>query len=202
MPISNLETSRRKIAYDETAADLIEKNPKLLKRILDAKQSLNGRTGPRDLISEGINIHLIEDNIDQKYLKLSIQGKEYFIKFTPKELQAKYSGGVTEYKRLESAKEQIEKAGLENVRFVNFRFAYEDSKNTFFVSDYEPAAATNLANYIIVLEQSKSSTAKNQIIKLKDRAAKIKSVLPNFKDASERNLAYDPKTDQIVIFDL
>lgn len=132
----------------------------------------------------------------KSYFGVDLDGEQFFVKKIPNHTN---QGGVQEFKSSERAKSLLKEHGIENVRVIDYIFAYSDSDYRYVVSRYE-----NTLNRTLEDEMNRFDEARQyaEVGKLDVRYKELQSVLREFWDLTPRNMGYSEKTGEIVLFDL
>ncbi|MDR3642521.1 MAG: hypothetical protein P4L74_02735 [Candidatus Doudnabacteria bacterium] len=105
------------------------------------------------------------------------------------------------------ARRLLKEKGLADVEVVDYVLGYEDGKDLYFVSSWDPRLETTLEGYLPVLEKQAEAGDAEAVSELKDLTKKITDIQvalgPVYWDTKARNIFYDSKTKKLfVTFDL
>lgn len=141
------------------------------------------------------------------YYRAQFDGHPYFIKKLQESYGKEYGGGHKEIMDTRAAKELVR--DLSNVEIVDYVLGYEGSKDWYFVSSWNDAFETTLDVYLhnlaaeIRKNPSKSEALQAEYDEILDRTREItKRLRPEYEDVMTYNMAYDPSTKKIFLFDL
>ena len=148
-------------------------------------------------VVDGFDCELLRKTSNNKsYFKLSVGGENFFIKKTPNKID---QGGVEEFRSAEKAKKILSEEGIDDVRVIDYIFAYSDSEYRYVVSRYEDFSGVNLDDFIKSLE---NKGEQDKAAFLREKLQKIEIVLKDFWDVHGQNMGFDKETGEVVLFDL
>ncbi len=160
---------------------------------------LGGCNRNNRVLTEGqVTVSFVDDKTDsecvRKYFKLSIAGKEYFLKKIPRKFSKKYGGGVDEVIRNQKVRQLLQnEAGVE---VVDYKIGFSDDQYTYLVSGWQDCLQTNLRSFI---DNSDGQLS----LELGKRFNSIYNILRcSYSVHSMHNASYDPKRDVIILYDL
>lgn len=214
--VKDIEFSNNdKIIYRGSEAEDVLKDRKIVHSILKMVKGLDQVLSDKiEIENDGISV-VSEPNLNTRksktretfYYKVKINGKEFFLKRLRSQLGEEYGGGYQEFKDSAEAEEMLR--SMSGVRVVNYKLGFESNKHWYFVSEWNSALETTLEDYLNELKKQASGTdasAGEANIKhnlLLEKARQIQKLLKEkFDDVFAYNMAYDPKADCIVVFDL
>lgn len=141
------------------------------------------------------------------YYRAQFNGQPYFIKRLSAAYGEGYGGGHKELMDSREARELI--GDLENVEVVEYVMGYESKKDWYFVSKWNDAFQVTLDEYLNQLKTeirknpSQAEELENVYDEILDRVRAItKRLRPSYEDVMTYNMAYDPASKKIFLFDL
>ena len=215
----NYETQRRQLTYSEVFKELIKTKPGLLRTFLKLADQLVSEPdmAGNDPITESeltLTLFDYKPYLSVFYFKAQIAGHLFFIKQALKEY---HSGGFHEAQSTQRANELLQKAGLADYVIIpEFKMGYSDQQKTYYVSDWEPAIdlqpldVYNISLWYTHLELVDNgkieSEEHRQLMHTKmiidERVNYIQGALTDFFDVNTNNMAIDPETNRIYLYDL
>ena len=205
----NTETSRRKLIYSSELKSLVSENPELIQKIL---QSLKGIGGQRTyelgekikpVENDGLILEMVQNRPYSEIYKATLpNGKELCLKIEKQNKENIRSNGHEEFLASKKANSLIEK--VPGVRTINFQLGYKDKERSFFLSEWENFEPLN--EYLDRLWERKDANQDNEawrkILSLNQRVQELQKIFAGFHDFDEKNMFYDPLSDDIILFDL
>jgi len=144
---------------------------------------------------DGVEIKRIKTNLNREYFLLKINDTEFFIKKIPDSNE----GGVNEFKATQEAKNRLYNSDIENVKIVDYIFAFTQGDLKYTVSIFDKDLENVLRLYLNDLYIDKEY---KEYSRLDNRVLKIKTLLSDYRDVTSGNMGYNPQTDEITLFDL
>lgn len=146
-------------------------------------------------VVDGVGVEKIKTNLNREYFLLKINDSEFFIKKIPDSNE----GGVGEFKAIQEAKLRLNNSDIENVKIVDYIFAFTQGDIKYIVSVFDKSLENVLRLYLNDLYVNKDY---KEYGRLDNRILQIKRLLSDYRDVTAGNMGYDPETDEITLFDL
>lgn len=216
----DLAPQEKALAYTYDFKDFVEeqkeKHPHLLREVMEKINSLS-RVGEK-YSQDGVGVEFINKKDDRAFYKVSIETEkgleEFFVKKAPTYLnnsgkKREFELGYEEFLGSVSVKEKLK--NLSYVEIVQYELGYRDSNNTYFVSRWNKNLTTNLASYMDELQSFVNKDPDLYIgkeLELQTLYGKEREIIDALgeeykgRDIFSVNMAYNPKTGKIILFDL
>lgn len=146
-------------------------------------------------VVDGVGVEKIKTNLNREYFLLKINDSEFFIKKIPDSNE----GGVGEFKAIQEAKLRLNNSDIENVKIVDYIFAFTQGDIKYIVSVFDKGLENVLRLHLNDLYVNKDY---KEYGRLDNRILQIKRLLSDYRDVTAGNMGYDPETDEITLFDL
>lgn len=196
----NLGPEKSLVYNQEISHLLTKKNREDFLELIKLAKTKNGKTAEKD----GNKIVLIGLNPTQgrggssHYYRASMDENDYFIKEVSVKQLKDYGGGAGEIRAMIKAKELLK--DFPDVEIMDYQLGYQGNRKTFLIAKYNQVLETNMGEYLDSLEDNKEL---EKMLLLKHRVEEIAKILrPYFFEIKYQNMAYDEKTDKVIIFDL
>lgn len=169
---------------------------------------------------EGANIvvtHFDDSWGGVRYYKVVLGDKDFFVKRIPARFSEK-GGGFGEAVASEKMRSLLREHKIENVEVIDFQLGYEDKSDRYFVAKWSGTASDRLLNLFVYendlvsqiqnLKYAKASISEiadteRELDKIRSRENKLtKFFEQTFNDFGSINMAYDPQSKKIILFDL
>ncbi len=192
------QSRTRKLAYAPEFKKEITLSPGAIKRFLSWRPELK-KVGDRKE-EEGFSIEVVGSNPSRGrfFYKVIANKTAYFIKATEEDASG---SAIAEMKSLLTLKNLIEKNKIAGVDVVNPKMSFHDKQMAYFISEWQDFLKKNLRQYLEELSnQAVSGDLYNNLM------TRYKVIRENFGrlfvDLYKSNMAYDPASDKIYIFDV
>lgn len=146
-------------------------------------------------VVDGVGVEKIKTNLNREYFLLKINDSEFFIKKIPDSNE----GGVGEFKAIQEAKLRLNNSDIENVKIVDYIFAFTQGDIKYIVSVFDKSLENVLRLYLNDLYVNKDY---KEYGRLDNRVLQINRLLSDYRDVTAGNMGYNPETDEITLFDL
>lgn len=195
--IQEANSDKRHIVYTDDFKDVVKDNPGLMTQIRDILKGLEYDKDFNETNIKNINnitISRVKSTMMNRY-KIETRGGIFFVKKTQFPGVRVGEKGFDEFKASLEAKEKLD--DLPWVEVVDSQLGYKDEVAGYFVSTWNPIFETTLHDYLATLDKKSE-----EYVDLVDKVQILKDRLVGFRDVFDHNMAYDPESKKIYLFDL
>lgn len=191
------EGRKRKLAYTPEFKSAMPQGA--IKFFLKLKEKID--SGEQEIAREGeftVESLNFKNFSTATYYKVSYGSNAYFVKEVPVS-NAYKGGGFGEAMSSRMATRILRKNGIDWAEVVDFKLGYENGRHRYFVSRWDERLSTTL--YDTMRELLNTNPIKAE--ELKQKFLTLRGVLDDFFwDVHMINMAYDPVSGKIIIFDI
>jgi len=196
-------SNERHLIYAYEFKDFIKKNPGVIESVHNILKEHNDK----DFVEVGdIKITKIKLSTIPVF-KIEINNNIYFVKINHLPNSVIGEKGFNEFNSTEYAKELIK--DIPWAEIAENQLGYKDDKYAYYVSKWnELLYSSNLGEHIEELEDyvennpNNSQKEKKEISEWKNKVLILREKLVGFHDLFEHNMAYDPSSKKLYLFDL
>ena len=199
--ITSKESISRQLAYTAEFKSFVGDHPGTLTKVrVMIKALLHDKKGARAEES-GIVVEKVQPS---PYFKVTLADKSFFVKVRRHIMTGE---NLEEFRALARLKEMYK--DNPKVEVVNFQLAFTSWNENYFVAEWDDRFVKNLNTYLRELAETSQQTADNTALQkhVKDLGSRVNEIArqleqAGFYDYGPVNMAYDPQTDTIILFDI
>ena len=203
--ITTRESDRKQLAYTAEFKSFVKDHDGVLKKAQEMIDSLLDGETDSAVEDAGIVVEkILTEKEPSRFFRITLTDKSFFVK-----MRLRIVGHVNleEFQVLSRLKELYK--DNPKVEIVNFQLAFASKDRNYFVAEWDDRLVMNLRDHLRKLDKNRQQLPNDMALKrhiedLGSRANEIEQQLrkTGFDDFGSVNMAYDPKTDTIILFDI
>jgi hypothetical protein len=184
---------QRSLAYKPEIKEAIDERPGIIKDSLNLISELEKKGLGSQLEQDGLRVTYFNARNWSHSFKLETNGQTYFVR-----KERGRDTGAKAMAAFEEANRRLE--GRDDIRTIDSQLGYTDAKgNDYFVAKWEDLLP--MGDYLSIDYQGPDSSEEEKA-PIREKVVEAYSIFRDFNDVGTWNMFYDPKTKQVVMYDL
>lgn len=196
--------SSKQLAYTPETKDFIHDNPGVMRKTLDLINEVNKNFKYGSRAEDGdVSVEMKSTWESQPTYKITVGDKCFFLKVRDVGPNSEDQGGFDEVLDIKEAEQLLADVG--NIKITNYRLGYTDKKKKYFVSEWSDSHTMGVDEYLggdyLATRDENYDYEKEKVFNTVREANTVLS-RNGYWDIGVDNMAYDPSSRKVVLFDL